>query len=193
MRPIHFATRNRGKFFSVSDSLSKQGIETIQVPIEMPEPRSDDLKEIAGEKVLFAYGKVGKPCISLDSGFYVDSLNGFPRAFVNFVLETIGINGILRLVEGKQRECEFRNCLAYFDGEVNKPLFFESRVFGTLAEAPRGELQPNAWSDLFLIFTPVDSSKTLAEMTLKEYAEWKRLREADLFVTKFAEWFLENR
>jgi len=67
----------------------------------LPEPRSDDLREIAKEKVLFAYKKIRKPCIVLDFGFYIHSLNGFPKAFVNFVLETIGIEDILKLVDGK--------------------------------------------------------------------------------------------
>lgn len=103
MKQIYFATKNRGKVNSVSSALSKYGIEVVQVALDIPEPRSDDLREIAKEKVLFAYEQIQKPCIALDAGFYVHSLNGFPKAFVNFALETIGIEGILRLVEGKPR------------------------------------------------------------------------------------------
>ena len=43
-----------------------------------------------------AYKIVKKPCISMDAGFWIDELNGFPKAFVNFSLETVGINGILK-------------------------------------------------------------------------------------------------
>jgi len=100
MNQVYFATTNKGKVNSVSNTLSQSGIEVVHYPLELPEPRSDDLREIAKEKVLFAYKKIGKPCIVLDSGFYVHSLNGFPKKFVNFVLETIGIEGILKLVNG---------------------------------------------------------------------------------------------
>jgi len=44
---------------------------------------------------------VKKPCIALDTDFRIDELNGFPRAFVNFSLETIGVEGMLKLMEGK--------------------------------------------------------------------------------------------
>jgi len=192
MRQIYFATTNRGKVNSVNNALSKYGIEVVHYPLELPEPRSDNLKEIAKEKVLFAYEKIGKPCIALDSGFYVHSLNGFPRAFVNFALETIGIEGILRLVDGKPRDCEFRNCLAYLDETLSEPSYFESNVDGLLSDFPRGEMRDYYWSKLFLVFIPKDANKTLAEMTFEEYQEWRNQRYKDSFATKFAEWISQK-
>ena len=183
MNKIYFATTNKGKVNSVSNALSRYGIEVVHYPIELPEPRSDDLREIAREKVLFAYEKIGKPCIALDSGFYVHSLNGFPKTFVNFVLKTIGIEGILRLAKGKPRDCEFRNCLAYLDETLSEPVYFESRVEGLLSDSPRGEMRDYYWSKLFLVFIPKDTNKTLAEMTFDEYQRYK-----DSFATKFAGW-----
>lgn len=54
----------------------------------------------------------------MDTDFRIDELNGFPRAFVNFSLDTIGISGILKLMEGKEnRKCAFNECLAYYDGK----------------------------------------------------------------------------
>ncbi|MDI6883196.1 MAG: non-canonical purine NTP pyrophosphatase [Patescibacteria group bacterium] len=192
MKQIHFVTTNRGKVNSVSNALSKYGIEVVHHSLELPEPRSDDLREIAKEKVLFAYEKIGKPCIALDSGFYVHSLNGFPKAFVNFALETIGIDGILRLVDGKPRDCEFRNCLAYLDETLTEPAYFESNVDGSLSDFPRGEMRDYHWSKLFLVFTPRGANKTLAEMTYEEYQNWRTQRYKDSFATKFAEWISQR-
>ena len=85
---------------------------------ELDEPRSDDIKEIATAKVKQAYEIVKRPCIALDTDFRIDELNGFPRAFVNFSLETIGVQGILKLMENKKnRKCAFNECLAYHDGK----------------------------------------------------------------------------
>ena len=42
--------------------------------------------------------------MALDTDFRIEELNGFSRAFVNFSLDTIGINGILKLMEGKRTE-----------------------------------------------------------------------------------------
>ncbi len=192
MKQIYFATTNRGKVNSVSNALTKYGVEVVHCPLELPEPRSDDLKKIAKEKVLFAYEKIGKPCIALDSGFYVHSLNGFPKAFVNFALETIGIDGILRLVDGKPRNCEFRNCLAYLDETLSEPAYFESNVEGLLSDFPRGEMRDYYWGKLFLVFIPKDANKTFAEMTFEEYQEWRNQRYKDSFATNFAEWISQR-
>ncbi len=193
MKRVYFATTNKGKVNSISNAVSKYGIEVVHCPIELPEPRTDDLKKIAREKVLFAYKKIGEPCIALDSGFYVNSLNGFPRAFVNFAIETIGLEGILKLVDGKPRDCEFRNCLAYFDKTLQEPEYFGSEnLGGILSDSPRGEMKEYAWSKLFLIFIPKNSNKTLAEMSVDEYQEWRNQRYKDSFATKFAEWIAKK-
>lgn len=189
---IYFATRNKGKVNSVSSVLSKYGIEVVHYPLELPEPRSYDLRKIAKEKVLFAYEKIRKPCIALDSGFYIHSLNGFPRTYVNFALETIGIDGILQLVKGKSRDCEFRNCLAYLDETLTEPICFESSIMGTLSDSPRGEMRDYYWSELFLVFTPRGANKTLAEMSLDEYQEWISQINKDSYLAKFAEWLLRR-
>lgn len=186
---VHFATNNSGKYNVLKDSMKEYGVEVVHFPIDLPEPRSDDLREIAREKVMFAYKKLNKPCIAVDSGFYVHSINGFPKAFVNFALQTIGVDGILKLVEGKHRTCEFRNCLAYMDGSISEPVYFESNVPGILSDDKKGEVKDFHWSELSQVFIPDGCGKILAEMGYEEYHEWRKKRKIDSFATKFAEWF----
>src|SRR3712207_1054512 len=113
-REIVFVTTNKGKIASAQRELS--GIKVLPYNAELIEPRSDDIREIARQKVIQAYKIVGKPCIALDSGFFVDELNGFPKAYVNHMLDTIGIRGLLKLMEGViNRNCKFKSCLAYYD------------------------------------------------------------------------------
>lgn len=193
MPTVHFATTNKGKVDSLRSVLSPHGIEVIHENISLPEPRTDDLKEIARQKAAIAFETLQKPVIAQDSGFYIDSLNGFPRAFVNFALETIGVEGILKLVEEKPRECEFRNCLAYFDEQLDKPVLFTSTATGYLAAKPQGKVPENAWSDLWLIFIPTGKTKTLAEMNQKEYSTWRATVHQDSYASKFVRWFQENR
>lgn len=112
---IIFVTHNKGKAKSAEKHFKNLKISTYEY--ELDEPRSDDIKEIATAKVKQAYEMVKKPCIALDTDFRIDELNGFPRAFVNFSLDTIGISGILKLMENKKnRKCAFNECLAYHDG-----------------------------------------------------------------------------
>jgi len=125
---IYFATTNKGKVQSLERDLGKHNISVIQKPIELIEPRSSDVQEIAQSKIQQAYPQINNPTIVIDAGFYIDSLNGFPRAFVNFTLDTIGIEGIVKLVDGKPRDCEFRECLAYMDQSLQEPKYFISHV-----------------------------------------------------------------
>ena len=113
---IVFVTHNTGKINSAEKYF--KSLKFITFNYELDEPRSDDIKEIATSKVKQAYEIVKRPCIALDTDFRINELNGFPRAFVNFALDTIGIEGILKLMEGKKnRECAFNECLAYHDGK----------------------------------------------------------------------------
>ena len=99
MEEIIFVTHNKGKIAFAQTILKDINLKIYEYDID--EPRSDDIKYISKYKVIEAYKLVKKPCISQDTGFWIDELNGFPKAYVHFCLETIGINGILKLMEGK--------------------------------------------------------------------------------------------
>lgn len=129
-----------------------------------------------------------KPCIALDTGFFIDELNGFPRAFVNFSLDTIGIDGILKLMEGKEnRTCRFEECLAYHDGkEIH---YFYGKHPGNLATKVQGLDREEKWSDLWYIFKPNHFEKTLAEMNSEEREERRKIDGSEEALKVFAEWF----
>lgn len=188
---LYYATTNAGKILSLQREFSETAVRVIQAPIDTPEPRSSDVQEIACYKVRAAYEQLKKPVAALDAGFYIPSLNGFPRAFVNFALETIDLEGMLALVQGKERLCEFRDCLAYQDPSLNEPQSFIGHTPGMLAEKPRGEIKPYHWSRLSRIFIPDGSTKTLAEMSEHEYHEWRALaRKKTSPARQFAQWLL---
>ncbi|MBI5398142.1 hypothetical protein HZB03_01640 [Candidatus Woesearchaeota archaeon] len=189
---IFYATRNEGKIRSLQRHLHGSGITVIAAPLDIPEPRSDDVKEIAVAKVRYAHQHLQKPVVALDAGFYISSLNGFPRAFVNFALETVGLEGILKLVEDKSRDCEFRECLAYVDGIDSEPRCFMGRVPGSISSKQHGLMAPHLWSTLALIFVPEGCQKTLAQMSYDEYADVRsRATRKNPSVGKlFSEWIM---
>ena len=115
MKTILFATANPGKLRQAQDSIRSAHVQGC--PIDFDEPRSDDLRIIARAKLQQACRILNAPCFVLDSGFYIDALNGFPGSYVNYALGTIGVPGLLRLMQGKHnRRCAFRQCLGYYDG-----------------------------------------------------------------------------
>jgi XTP/dITP diphosphohydrolase len=186
MKKIIFVTSNKGKIASAKRYLSDTDVESY--PYDFVEPRSDDVKVIAKAKVDQAYKMVKQPCIAVDAGFFVESLNGFPRAFVNFMLDTIDIEGLIKLMnEVVNRECYFKECLAFRDERGIKT--FTAKIPGKLAKAVRGKDRKKQWSRLWSVFIPKSSDKTLAEMNDDEREEfWQKHPEQDCF-KKFAKYW----
>ena len=183
MKEIVFVTHNKGK----SAKRSLKGVNFKIYEYELEEPRSDDIKYISKYKVMEAYKIVNEPCISLDCGFWIDELGGFPKAFVNFALDTIGIQGILRLMEGKEnRKCRFTECLSYYDGEEMHQ--FMGKHEGTLSDEILGIDKEEKWSDLWYIYKPYGYDKTLAQMTDEERENRKKY-ESISSMKEFANWY----
>lgn len=183
MKEIIFVTHNKGKAKSAEKYFKNLKISTYEY--ELDEPRSDDIKVIATAKVKEAYEVVKKPCMAMDADFNIEALNGFPRAFVNFVLDTIGIQGILKLMKDvDNRHCYFRQCIAYYDG--NKISYYWGECHGTLAFEKKGIDTEEKWSDLWYIFIPKNCTKTLAEMNDFEREERRKIDESTDALEEFA-------
>ena len=180
-----FVTHKKGKIASASRQLEGVNFKVFEYDLE--EPRSDDIKYISKYKVMEAYRLVNKPCIALDCGFWIDELNGFPRAFVNFALNTIGIDGMLKLMENKEnRNCRFTECLSYYDG--NNLHQFMGKNEGSLSKEALGNNTEKKWSDLWYIFKPFGYDKTLAQMSEEERKSRVKYEDIDA-LREFAKWY----
>ena len=186
MDEIVFVTHNKGKIAS-----AQRYFDNLRFSIynyELEEPRSDDIQEIVTAKVTQAYRMVRKPCLAMDTGFFIDALNGFPRAFVTFALDTLGIEGILKLMEGQDnRACRFKECLAYHDGSQIR--YFYGAHPGTLADRIQGRDRAEKWSDLWYIFKPLHFDKTLAEMDESEREGRRSIDGSMEALQVFANWY----
>lgn len=151
--------------------------------LDLPEYRGDDVGEIARGKAKAAYDAVGEPLIVDDTGFYIRTLNGFPGAYAAFVLDTIGMDGVLRLMEGKtDRSAYFETAIAYAD---DKGIFvFKGRIEGAITTEPRGD-EGFGYDPIFCV-----GEKTLAEISLAEKSAVSHRGKA---LGEFKKWFVENR
>jgi XTP/dITP diphosphohydrolase len=153
------------------------------VKLDLPEYRGDDVGEIARGKAKAAYDAVGGPLIVDDTGFYIRALNGFPGAYAAFVLDTIGMDGVLRLMEGKpDRGAYFETAIAYADDEGI--FVFKGRIEGAITTGPRGD-EGFGYDPIFCV-----GEKTLAEISLAEKSAVSHRGKA---LEVFKKWFVENR
>lgn len=188
---LHYATTNTGKLQGLSNLMSEYPITILPISMKIPEYQIDDVEEIALQKVTTAYEFIKKPVVAHDSGFYIDALNGFPKAYAKFINETIVNSGLLRLVKGKPRTCSFKSSMAYMDSTLKNPIMFLNTIPGTMADKEYGTLQNYALSNLWLIFRPLEYNKTLAQFTKEEITMW---RENSYDSTKLLrDWLVANK
>ena len=109
---IVFATTNNGKIHSMRKWVKKYGIKVSKHRKhsdfeKLIEPQEGPLENIARQKALFFRERISKPLVVQDSGFFIKSLGGFPGHLVKPILSDIGIDGLLKLVGGHNRDCFF--------------------------------------------------------------------------------------
>ncbi len=162
---LFFATGNIHKLNEVKPIAEKYGIclEQMMESRAKVEIQSSDLVEIARYAVLENYKLFKKPVLVEDAGLFIKALNGFPGPYSSYVYRTIGVNGILKLMEGvDDRRAYFMSVAAI----VYEPFFIieTARVEGVITREPRG----SGGFGFDPIFIPYGSKKTFAEMSIDE-------------------------
>lgn len=169
MKEIVFVTSNAGKVKTLERKLDQNKYKVVQENIDLPEIQANNALEIATFKARYAYEKLDRPVIVQDSSFHITALKGFPGPYIKYVNETLGPNGILKLVEGvDDRSAHFELALVYIDEASKEHSFVNIARAGSLAEAVYQGDSENSWSSLWKIYIPPEHTKTLAELTPEE-------------------------
>jgi XTP/dITP diphosphohydrolase len=185
-RVIFFATNNVNKFNEGRKMLAECDIAVGMLRTKSLEIQSESLDEIAKASAVDAYAKCHLPIIVEDAGLFTDALNGFPGPYAAYAYETIGNQGLLRLMQGiRNRKAHFDSALAYFSADLEYPICFHGRVDGEIAtEERKGRNKSGFGFDP--IFRPGSTRKTFAEMSILEKNEYSHRARA---FRNFAEWY----
>lgn len=158
MKDLIYVTGNKYKIFTAKKFLEPYDINVIGKKIDCPEIQADTIDEVAKFSAEYACNFLNMPVLKNDMGLVIPALNGFPGAYTHYVEDTLGEDGILKLMEGIQnRYAYFYECLAYAaPGEETK--IFISKTEGVLDTKKSGEY---GWS-WDRIFIPTGQTKTMA-------------------------------
>jgi len=154
-------------------------LEVTHIALDIPEYRSDDVRDIAKGKAEYAYKKLVTPVIVDDTGFSIDALNGFPGPYAAYVLHSIGNEGILKLMDGVgNREAHFTTAIAFADEKGCR--VFPGTIHGKITKSPRGT-EGFGYDPIFEW-----EGRTLAELSLEEKSKVSHRARA---LTFFRDWF----
>jgi XTP/dITP diphosphohydrolase len=144
-KKLVLASHNKGKAKEIAELLEPFDIEVISAAsLGLPEPEETEDSFIGNAKLkaLAATRASNLPALADDSGICVDSLDGAPGIFSarwagpskDF---SAAMDRVLKGIAGKPRGAHFVAALALAWPDDHCEVF-EGKVFGTLADAPRG-------------------------------------------------------
>lgn len=184
MTEFYFATGNENKITEATFVLSQHKVQLKKLEgFEKLEIQHTNLEEIAKTALSLIIIGLNKLVFVEDSGLFIHELNGFPGPYSSFVFDTLGVAGILKLLEGsKNRKAEFRSSVAF--GSNGKILaIFSAVTEGVIALEAKGE----GGFGFDPIFVPMWNTKTFGQMELKEKSVYSHRSKA---LTKLVLWYL---
>ncbi len=184
MKTIRFASSNPEKINEITKILSEFDVKVIPIKMNLREIRSENQQEIAKQKAISAFSFAGKPVIAEDTGIYFEAYENFPGTLPAFIFNSLGYEGILRLLERKERAAYFKTVLAFYDGRNLKTFSGICRGEITLTiDAPKFR---NPKLPYEAIFKPAGRKARFSRMTKTQKAEISHRANATI---AFAKWF----
>jgi len=189
MEKIKFVSTNRGKAKVLAECVAGTGYEIERLELPIIEPQGSTVEAVALDKARQAFSMLEEPLVVEDSGLCVDALAGFPGPVTKYMLETIGVAGLLRLASGPaSRSCRFVGALVFVDADGETHTFLDKQAVGTLALEPDGTRSAEAWSPLWSIFIPEGASSPLSALPPAERdALWARWQTHSVYA-QFSRW-----
>ena len=159
---VFFVTGNKAKFHEASSVLREFNIDLmIDTNHRKIEIQSDDLEDIVSNALAnICNDNVSDYFIVEDDGLFINKLNGFPGPYSSYVYKTIGLTGILKLMNDiDDRTAYFKSVVGLCGPKVTIKLF-TGVVHGNIATEPRG-FEGFGFDPIFI---PSGYDKTFAEL-----------------------------
>lgn len=161
MKSVSFVTGNPGKVESLQNILQDTGLD-IRVEMleaDYPEDKSKGTVQwVALQGAQYCASEHNVPVLVTDTGIFIAALNGFPGINTAFALDTIGNEGIIRLMKGEEdRSVTWELSLGYCEPNGD-PVEFTAKIPGVIADTVY-----DGGFGFDPIFIPKGHTSTLAE------------------------------
>ncbi|MBQ2652293.1 MAG: XTP/dITP diphosphatase [Methanobrevibacter sp.] len=178
---ITFITGNEHKVKEAENIFKDYDINLKHIDLGYEEPQGT-LEEVAISGAKYACHELDCPVIVEDAGLFIRALNGFPGTYSHYVQDTIGNQGILKLLKDTDdRYAEFRSVIGYC-APNSEPKTFLGKVVGEIAVEERGDLG-FAFDPLFYV---PSEGKTFGELTTEEKNQFSHRKNS---LEKFIKWY----
>jgi XTP/dITP diphosphohydrolase len=186
-KSLRMVTSNRNKFLEAKDILAEFQINLTQADLERLEIQADELEEVAKFSAEAATRLLGGSLIVEDAGLFIQHLNGFPGPYSSYILRKIGLEGILKLMEGvKNRGAYYKSAVAFCEDAESPAMVFAGVVKGTISWDRRGE-SGFGYDPLFI--PSQGDGRTFAEMGPSEKGLLSHRGRA---LRQFGRWFIND-
>jgi XTP/dITP diphosphohydrolase len=193
MKTVFFATSNPEKAIEVGKILNEFEIGLISKDMDIPEDKTKTQEEIAKDKARHAAKKSGAPSIAEDTGVYFDAFanedagKGWPGVNSRDAYMKLGLEGILKKLEGKERSATFKAIVAFCEpGKDKEPIVFEGICRGMLTEKIIGPIIDKMPYDNIFVPEGERQGRTFSQMTKDEKGSYSHRAKA---ARAFAQWF----
>lgn len=98
----------------------------------IPEIQAKDNSEVAKFSAKYGANLLNQPVVKMDSGFYIEALDGFPGPYVSYVDKQIGADLFFKILKDlENRKAYIKNSLAYCEPN-SEAIAFESGCDGEI-------------------------------------------------------------
>ena len=113
---IYLITKNQHKVEEISIVMKEFKIEVEQIAEEKVEDKNMSLTEVVEYNVKLFYKKYKKPIVVDDTGVFFKAYPNFPGNQPKRYFQELGYPGLLKKLEGKNKEAYFKTVVGYYDG-----------------------------------------------------------------------------
>lgn len=183
-RSITFITGNQHKVKEARGIFKNLGLTLEHADLGYVEIQGN-LEDVARYGAKHVARRLGKPVIVEDAGLFIKALNWFPGTYSSHVQDTVGNQGILKLMSDvEDRYAEFRSVVGYCTPKA-EPEVFLGTVKGRIGYIEKGNYG-FAYDPLFI---PEGYDKSFGELETDVKNRFSHRRKS---LEKFALWYKDR-